>query len=188
MNKELRKYAIVILIIVFLGFGVYLFTDYLEEVELPSIFQPRVEEVDEETDIDLAENWQKEEAPEGAIVKLSKDTEREISLNIILNKEEEIEYEDPQTYTDRLIAGTRSSLPTLVYIDDQTDQVNDYFVRYLEGYYWQAGLQIGLSQRIYLEEDVVYVITASYDNRDRQELEEEINQNFDQLTEEYIRL
>ncbi len=185
MNKQKIKYLIVVLIIGLAGFGVYRYTDYLDEVSLPGLVQRKGEEAEEEPDLNLAEDWQEEEGSEGAVVKLSKDSENEIATNIILNKEEEIEYDDPETYTDQLIAGTKSALPSLVYTQDETEN-NDYFIRQLTGSYWQAGSRIGISQRIYLKNDTAYVITASYDYQIGQELEEEINQNFDLLEENYI--
>jgi hypothetical protein len=186
MNKQKIKYAIIIIIIGLAGFGVYRYTDFFDQVNLPEIGRPKLEETEEENGIKFPEGWEEESSEEDVVVKLSKETDTEIAANIVITKEENIEYETPEKYADRLIAGAKSTLPSLVYTDDQLEDNDQYLVRYLNGYYWQGGQQVGLSQKIYVGEDTVYVITASYDYQLKTELEEEINQNFDLLAEKHL--
>ncbi len=187
MNKQNIKYVIVVLIIVLAGYGIYQYTDYLDEIPLPQIRQSKETSDEQETaGLDLPEAWTEVEDLDDALVGLTRETDSQIATNVVFTQTEEIDYEDPKDYTDQLIAGTKSALTSLNYATDEIEE-NDYYIRKLTGSYWQAGTRIGIKQNIYLAEDVVYVITASYDQQTAGEgLTDEINQIFELLAEEYI--
>lgn len=169
------------------GLGIYRYTDGFKKVELPKFPQKETEEKKEEG-MDLPEGWQEVEvAEEEVVVKLTKETESEIETNIVLMKIEDIDYESPEEYTDRLINGAKSALPSLTFSDDEVEE-NDYYIRKLTGRYWNAGDQVEVKQQIYVGENEVYVITASYASAaSSEELTSEINNLFDKLSEEYLK-
>lgn len=188
-NKKLTRYLIIVLIIVLIGIGMYRYTDFFKDISLPQIPKIDQTEVEVEEELELPQGWEKTvEDGDEVVVKLTKQTESEVATNIVLTKVEDIDYENSEDYTDRLIAGTKSSLPSLTYTEDEIEE-NDYFVRKLEGRYWNEMDRVDIKQRIYLTEDTVYVLTASFDHQlDSEELNNQINQNFDLLEENYIEL
>ncbi len=73
---------------------------------------------------------------------------------------------EPQSYVDSLIAGAKSTIPGLVYSQNQTTPSGAYYLRQLTGSYPLAKSVIKLAQSIYVKDNFVYTITASYQNSD----------------------
>jgi len=187
MNKEIRKYLVIILIIILVGLGIYRYTDFSTSISIPNLIPQPQSEQEEEEELVFPEKWQVvEENTEDVVVKLSKETDYQIATNLVLTKTEDVKYEDQKEYTDRLISGTKNALPSLNYGQDETEE-NDYFVRKLSGSYWNDSDRVEIKQAIYLGESTVYVITASYPHGQvDQELQAEVDQIFNDIAEEYI--
>lgn len=182
-KDELITYGLIILAIAGIGFAIYRFTDFGSNI-IPGL-RDRQEEKTEE--LDLPENWEVTlENTDEIVVKVSKQTEAEIITNVVLTKTEDVDYETPETYTDRLVSGTKNALPSLTYRKDEIEE-DDYYIRRLSGSYWNGSDRVEINQWIYVGENTVYVLTASYDyNQQSEELTSEINQIFDLLVEKYL--
>lgn len=111
-------------------------------------------------------------------LKLERTVESGLKPEIILIKSERPDSSDPKTYSDRIIAGAKSSLPSLRYTSDNTLNENNMYLRTLSGYYYNQKLKVLVSQRLYLQDNQVYTLTASYADP---AMETEINSIFDSI-------
>lgn len=117
-------------------------------------------------------------------VKLEKKVDSGVKPQIVFMKSSSKDASDSAKYVDRLIAGARSAIPSLVITSTKRNSTESFYSTILTGYYFNQKQKISLSQRVYVKDDSVYTITGSYTG----DLATEINQILDSIVKEKIRL
>lgn len=130
----------------------------------------------------LPSDWHQVDS-ENNQLKLEKTTESGLKPEIVLIKSEKTDNSDPKTYSNKIIAGAKSALPSLRYTSDKTEDENGLYLKTLSGYYYNQKNKILLSQRLYIKDSQVYTLTASYDDP---QLESEINSIFDSIVSRHL--
>jgi len=110
---------------------------------------------------------------------LGKKVELGLKPEIVWEKSEKKNDIDFETYTNTLVAGARSAIPTLRYDMDKFVE-GDLDQRILSGYYYNQGKKVLISQRLYQKDSNFYTLTASYADS---ESETEVNSIFDKIVE-----
>ncbi len=132
----------------------------------------------EKENTQIPKGWTKVEGTSDQ-VKYEKKIEDGIKPTVVLIQSEST-ITSPAEYTDKLIAGTRSAIPSLVLEDDNTSTEGSYFKRMISGYYYSGNDQIYIKQTLLINGNRVKTITASY-NAPSEELDKEIDQLFKYL-------
>lgn len=127
--------------------------------------------------------WSKVDS-DTSILKLEKEVESGIKPQISLTKGQLESTDSPQKYLTRLISGAKSAIPSLR-LNQSSQTTNDDLVQTnLSGYYYNQKLKVNLLQRVYIKQGNIAVITASYSGN----IDDEINQIFDQIYDQQIKL
>lgn len=127
------------------------------------------------------DNWS--EVDSEALVKLEKTITSGLKPEIILIKSEKPSEDSVKVYTDKIIAGAKSAIRSLVYETDKSTEVNGYSLRQLTGYYYNKNNKVKIIQNLYLKDNNLYTLTASYQDDSQ---ESEINTIFDRIVSEYL--
>ncbi len=78
----------------------------------------------------------------------------------------EITIPDPKNYTDNLIKGARSVLPSLVFTSDTTSTQDNFFTRSLDGYYYSKKTKIFVMQELIIKNNQLLTIAGSSTGND----------------------
>ena len=130
----------------------------------------------------LPKDWLQKESSDNKLM-LEKKVELGLKPEIVWEKSEKKIDTNFETYTDTLVAGARSAIPSLRYDMDKFVE-GDLDQRILGGYYYNQGKKIFINQRIYQKDSNFYTLTASFDNG---ELEKEVESIFDKIVERRLR-
>ncbi len=68
---------------------------------------------------------------------------------------------DPKIYTDKLIKGASSALPSLVFTSDTTSAQANSYIRILEGYYYSKKTKIYITQELVIKNNQLLTIAGS---------------------------
>ena len=126
----------------------------------------------------LSKDWAQKESSDDKLI-LEKKVELGLKPEIVWEKSEKKNDIDFETYTNTLVAGARSAIPTLRYDMDKFVE-GDLDQRILSGYYYNQGKKVLISQRLYQKDSNFYTLTASYADS---ESETEVNSIFDKIVE-----
>ena len=126
----------------------------------------------------LPKDWTQKESSDNKLI-LEKKVELGLKPEIVWEKSEKKNDIDFETYTNTLVAGARSAIPTLRYDMDKFVE-GDLDQRILGGYYYNQGKKVLISQRLYQKDSNFYTLTASYADS---ESETEVNSIFDKIVE-----
>jgi hypothetical protein len=129
--------------------------------------------------IKLPENWQKVATPAGASQKYAKTVTSGFQPEVVLIVSTSVQASDSAKYTNLLIAGAKSDLPTLKFLTDETKTTSSLYSRFLSGYYYNQKTKVDLLQRIYIQGNTVSILTASFDAKSASA--DEINSIFDSI-------
>jgi len=132
-------------------------------------------------EISLPENWAiSEENQADFTLKIEKKAEDSLVRPTIILIESEAEFEDKQEYVDQLIAGAKRTIPSLK-LDSEKFQVESFSIWDLSGSYYTGGDRVEILQRIYLKDNKVSTLTASFLADGQESLSQEIKEIFDQI-------
>jgi hypothetical protein len=149
----MRKYLIIFIIVI----GVIL------AYRLTSKATPSPESQPTQTDkVNLPQDWQAVNPTTGIYRQYEKNiaTGYKPIITIVRSTQKAT---DIKSYTDQLIAGAKSTIPSLRFTDDKLGQSGDFSTREMLGFYNHSrNLKVFLDQRIYLKDSDSYVVTASY--------------------------
>lgn len=166
---------IIILILIVIGVGYFILrissTNPLSLIKSTPSPTPTVENW-------LPSSWTQVESTANKL-KLEKSVTSGLKPQIVLEKSTNPDKTDFKTYTNRLIAGAKSALPTLRYQKDNLQ--ND--TRVLSGYYFNQKNKILISQNIFQKDNNIYTLTASYNDV---KLESEINSILDSIVAKHL--
>lgn len=108
-------------------------------------------------------------------LKFEKKVDSGLKPQIVVKQVETDDAATPARYTDTIIAGARSAIPSLKIIDDKRTSTEKYYLAVLTGSYQNQKQKVSLLQRVYIKDKTVTVITASYTG----ELANEVNSILD---------
>lgn len=173
----MNKYILPIIIIVGLIFGYFVYRS-------PSIFRQSTPEVSSSSTNNLPKDWLAVTA-EGVELKLEKAVTDGIKPQIVLTvTTSEDASSTPAKYTDNLLAGAKSAIPSLRFTSDKRGSLENLYTANLAGYYYNQKNKIDLIQRVYIQKSKVSVLTASFSG----DLSKEIDEIFDTLQKEKLGL
>jgi lipopolysaccharide export LptBFGC system permease protein LptF len=138
------------------------------------------------TESQLSENWQVNSESENEVILVRQEETQGVQTRTVLLKSE-TENENFAGYVDRLIRGAQQTLPSLEY-DEQSEieTVDDWQKKELAGFYFSGGDRVNIKQDIYYQDGQVVTITASYGEENKDDIQSELNDIFDFLTETYL--
>jgi hypothetical protein len=117
-------------------------------------------------------------------LKFEKKVDKGLKPQVVFKETQSTEASTPAKYTDRLIAGTKSAIPSFRVTGDMRNSLEKYYSAFITATYTNKGQKINLIQRVYIKGNTVYTLTASYTG----ELGNELNQILDNLVREKISL
>ena len=91
---------------------------------------------------------------------------------------------DPKLYIDNLIAGAKSAIPSLRVTSDQRGNLDNYYLATIDSFYYNSGLKINSLQKVYIKDNQVFTLTASYTD----DIITEINKIFDTIVDNQFTL
>ena len=168
----MNKY-IALIIVIALGVGYFMSR---------KTFGPRTEikeAITEEQLLKLPDAWTKIEDKD-VNLKLEKKVDSGLRPQIVFKEVQSDDALTPAKYTDRIIAGAKSAIPSLKINSDMRNSLEKYYSAFISGTYTNKGQKINLMQRVYIKDKTVYVMTASYIG----DLSTEVGQIFDNLARE----
>ncbi len=126
----------------------------------------------------LPAGWQ-EVDPGKNLFKLTKLTDHPVKPAIVLIKSSlDDSQTSPSLYVDRLVDGVRSTVPGYKLISSQSQDIDGFYLRIIQSSYRNSGQTVLLRQNIYLKDNTVYTLTASYPTTD---IDNEIGLIFDNI-------
>jgi hypothetical protein len=91
----------------------------------------------------------------------------------------------PADYSYKIVQGAYSTLPSLSYYKDNIVEKAELYTRELTGsYYINKDTKVSLMQNLYLKENTIWVLTASYEGN---EMEAELKEAFQLIQKRYIK-
>lgn len=177
LYEEYRPYLSVLLLIVVVGGILFLASNAADEItEIPTPSPALVEE------ISYPDDWLEIE-DEDAVFKAQKDIEAEVLPTVVLVTST-AEIENPATYLDSLIQGAKRAISSLVIETESSQEIDNFYMRELSGYYFSGSDKVGIKQRVFVKGDNVHTLTASFLYADDTEpLAQEIEEIFSQVYE-----
>ena len=172
-----KPYLSVLLLIVVVGVILYLASNAADEItDIPTPSPVLVEE------ISYPEGWL-EIGDEDVIFKAQKDIEAEVVPTIVLVSST-AEIENPTEYLDSLVRGAKRAISSLVIETESSQEINNFYIRELSGYYFSGSDKVGIKQRVFIKGDSIHTLTASFLYADdTEELAQEIEEIFSQIYE-----
>ena len=170
----MKKY-IALIIILALGIGYFMSR---------RTFRPETlvkEPITQEQLLKLPETWS-QVADKDVSLKLEKKVDQGLKPQIVLQETQSAEASAPAKYTDTIIAGARSAIPSLKITDDKRNSSERLYTAFITGNYINRGQKINMIHRVYIKNQTVYVLSASFIG----DLSAEINQIFDNIVKEKI--
>ena len=177
LYEEYRPYLSVLLLIVVVGVILFLASNAADEItEIPIPSPALVEE------ISYPDDWLEIE-DEDAVFKARKDIEAEVLPTVVLVTST-AEIENPATYLDSLVQGAKRAISSLVIETESSQEIDNFYMRELSGYYFSGSDKVGIKQRVFVKGDNVHTLTASFLYADDTEpLAQEIEEIFSQVYE-----
>lgn len=177
LYEEYRPYLSVLLLIVVVGVILFLASNAADEItEIPTPSPALVEE------ISYPDDWLEIE-DEDAVFKARKDIEAEVLPTVVLVTST-AEIENPATYLDSLVQGAKRAISSLVIETESSQEIDNFYMRELSGYYFSGSDKVGIKQRVFVKGDNVHTLTASFLYADDTEpLAQEIEEIFSQVYE-----
>lgn len=177
LYEEYRPYLSVLLLIVVVGVILFLASNAADEItEIPTPSPALVEE------ISYPDDWLEIE-DEDAVFKAQKDIEAEVLPTVVLVTST-AEIENPATYLDSLVQGAKRAISSLVIETESSQEIDNFYMRELSGYYFSGSDKVGIKQRVFVKGDNVHTLTASFLYADDTEpLAQEIEEIFSQVYE-----
>ena len=177
LYEEYRPYLSVLLLIVVVGVILFLASNAADEItEIPTPSPALVEE------ISYPVGWLEIE-DEDAVFKARKDIEAEVLPTVVLVTST-AEIENPATYLDSLVQGAKRAISSLVIETESSQEIDNFYMRELSGYYFSGSDKVGIKQRVFVKGDNVHTLTASFLYADDTEpLAQEIEEIFSQVYE-----
>lgn len=177
LYEEYRPYLSVLLLIVVVGVILFLASNAADEItEIPTPSPALVEE------ISYPDDWLEIE-DEDAVFKAQKDIEAEVLPTVVLVTST-AEIENPATYLDSLVQGAKRAISSLVIETESSQEIDNFYMRELSGYYFSGSDKVGIKQRVFVKGDNVHTLTASFLYADDAEpLAQEIEEIFSQVYE-----
>jgi len=166
-----------ILLVVFVILAYIFITNPNVDVKTPDFFGAKISPTPT-VDNWLPKDWTQTESSDTKLI-LEKKVVLGLTPQIVWERSEKKSETEFESYTNTLVAGARSAIPTLRYTSDNFVE-GDLNQRELTGYYYNQGKKILLSQRIYQKSENIYTLTASYADS---ESETEVNSIFDKIVE-----
>jgi hypothetical protein len=175
--KENTKIAIMLAVTA----GLLIFKPFSSrKITIPSILTGEKDEIQEEVSR-FPQGWSQIDSTE-ADFKLSKEVEEGLRPEVVLISSKSEEAIEPGKYVDRLLAGAKSAVPSLVVVDDGREEEGEVYLATISAYYYNSGKKVDLMWRVYIKGNEVYTLTASFEG----EMRNEIDQIFDTLAEDEI--
>jgi hypothetical protein len=172
----MKKY---IAIIIVLALGVGYFMSRKTFAPKTVVNQPiRIEEL-----LKMPSDWSQVDDKD-VTLKFEKKTEKGIKPQVVFKETQASEATAPAKYTDRLIAGAKSAIPSLRVTGDMRNSLEKYYSAFITAIYTNKGDKISLIQRVYIKGDKVFTLTGSYTGN----LGNEINQILDNIVKEKVNL
>lgn len=177
LYEEYRPYLSVLLLIVVVGVILFLASNAADEItEIPTPSPALVEE------ISYPDDWLEIE-DEDVVFKAQKDIEAEVLPTVVLVTST-AEIENPATYLDSLVQGAKRAISSLVIETESSQEIDNFYMRELSGYYFSGSDKVGIKQRVFVKGDNVHTLTASFLYADDTEpLAQEIEEIFSQVYE-----
>jgi hypothetical protein len=113
------------------------------------------------------------------VIKLEKTVTSGLKPQIVYKKTTSKDALTPVTYTDRVKAGARATLSGLVYLTDKRNTSGSTYSAFLTGYYFNRSQKILIDQRLYIQSENVFTLSASFDQKSATDAE--INSIFDSI-------
>jgi len=137
------------------------------------------------SEISLPEGWSisSQDSPDFSL-KLEKKAKDSLLRPTIVLIESEAEFENEQDYVDSLIAGAKRTIPSLK-LNSEKKEANGFAAWNLSGFYYTGGDRIEIIQRLYLKDNKVYSLTASFLADDQ--IVDEINAIYQEIFEKRIK-
>jgi hypothetical protein len=173
----MKKYIVLIVGLVLLAVGFFL----TKPTSQKTVVEPQP--VTEVQKLKLSDTWT-EVADKNVDLKLEEKVNKGLTPQIVFKKSKSIDALTPAKYTDRLIAGARSTISTLRIETDKRSSVDGLYTAFLTGYYYNKNLKISLIQRVYIQGEDVSTLTASFTG----DKTAEVNTAFDNIVKEKIGL
>ena len=85
-------------------------------------------------------------------------------------------------YVDRLIAGARSTVSGLQFVENKRTEIGGVYEAQLEGYYPNQKIKVKVMQRVYIKGETVYTMTASFIG----DVKNEVNLIFDYIAKDKL--
>ena len=85
-------------------------------------------------------------------------------------------------YVDRLIAGARSTVSGLQFVENKRTEIGGVYEAQLEGYYPNQKIKVTVMQRVYIKGETVYTMTASFIG----DVKNEVNLIFDYIAKDKL--
>ena len=151
---NLKKYITIALIVIAIVLGFIISRKAFNKptIETP----PTVEQL-----LKLPETW-KNVADSDVALKLEKTVTSGLKPQIVLIKSSSKDALTPAKYTDRLIAGAKSAIPSFRVADDKRYSAENNYSAIITGYYYNKNIKISLIQRVYIKGEEVNTLTASF--------------------------
>lgn len=131
--------------------------------------------------VNLPSGWtQSDNTP--IALKIEKQVESDYQPTITLIKSTVLSTDSPKDYIDKLIAGAKSSLPSLKIVSDDRQDINGLYLATINSFYYQDNLKISVYQQIFVKHSQVSTITASYTG-DFQDIKVDVDQIFQTITD-----
>jgi hypothetical protein len=177
LYEEYRPYLSVLLLIVVVGVILFLASNAADEItEIPTPSPALVEK------ISYPDDWLEIE-DEDVVFKAQKDIEAEVLPTVVLVTST-AEIENPATYLDSLVQGAKRAISSLVIETESSQEIDNFYMRELSGYYFSGSDKVGIKQRVFVKGDNVHTLTASFLYADDTEpLAQEIEEIFSQVYE-----
>jgi len=171
----MKKYLLILSILLLIVLGILFFRPQTKKSPSPTPSVPSFSE-------SLPLNWQLVSSTDKSL-KLEKSVTSGLKAEIVYKKTSSPDALTPAKYVDKLKAGARSTLPTLRYLTDKRNSTELGYTALLTGYYFNQGKKILINQRLFIQAEDVYTLTASYDQNSS---EAEINSIFDSIASHYL--
>lgn len=172
-----KPYLSVLLLIAVVGGILFFASSAADEItDFPTSTPTPIEE------ISYPEGWF-EIDDEGVVLKVQKDNEAEVVPTVVLVSSA-AEIEDPAKYLDSLVQGAKRAISSLVIETESSQEAGGFYIRELSGYYFSGSDKVGIKQRVFVKDNNVYTLTASFlYSDDTPQLAQDIEEIFSQIYE-----
>lgn len=130
--------------------------------------------------LNLPESW-KPANNDKVELELDKKVDNGYAPQVVLTKTTAAEAVKPAAYVDTLKKGARSAIPSLNYTEDKRNSLENLYTAFMAGTYFNKQ-KINLIQRVYIQGQDVYTLTASFTG----DLASEVNPIMDSIANEKI--